>query len=334
MSTSKTSRVGSVIAFTLSIATVVLAGWLFLNRQFVLDQFTVWGYEPSASVKSLDDRVGFTDKGLFTFYATKPAVADSSEFNGKCPRQEAGSPILGCYTSDDRIYVFNISNQQLDGMKEVTAAHEMLHAVWMRMSSSEQDRLGALLNTAYEKQASPELRERMAYYQRNEPDAITNELHSILGTEVSDLGPELENYYAQYFKDRQAVLKLHDQYNAVYKGLYTRADELYASMETLSASIEVRSKAYDTNVSQLSSEIGNFNNRANNGSFTSIGQFNSERAVLVQRSSQLEAERSAINADIASYTRMYDEYQTLASQIEVLNNSVDSFKALGETPKV
>ena len=334
MSTSKTSRVGSIIAFAVSIATVVLAGWLFVNRQFVLDQFTVWGYEPTASVQSLDNRVGFTDKGLFTFYATRPVVADSSEFNGKCPRQEAGSPILGCYTSDDRIYVFNISNQQLDGMKEVTAAHEMLHAVWMRKSADEQARLGALLTAAYEKKASPELRERMAYYQRNEPDAITNELHSILGTEVADLGPELESYYAEYFKDRNAVLKLHDQYNAVYKGLYTRADQLYASMEALSKSIENRSKAYDTSVAQLSGEIGSFNNRANNGNFTSLAQFNSERAVLVQRSAQLEAERTAINNDIASYTAMYDEYQALASQIEVLNNSVDSFKALGETPKV
>jgi len=334
MSKSKTNKVGSGIAFGLSILVLAFAAWLFLNRQFVLDQLTVWGYHPTAAVQTIDDSVQFTDKGTFTFYATKPAISDSDEFNGKCPRQETGSPILGCYTSDDRIYIFNISNQQLDGIKEVTAAHEMLHAVWHRMSPDEQKRISVLLTAAYEKSASPELKKRMEYYQRNEPDAINNELHSILGTEVSNLGSELETYYAQYFKNRQALLDLHAKYSAVYTSLNNQAETLYASMQTLSTSIEDRSKAYDSAVSQLTNDISSFNTRANNGSFSSISQFNSERAVLVNRSTSLENERTAINADISSYEAMYASYQKIASQIEVLNNSIDSFKALDETPRV
>ena len=334
MSTSKTSRVGTIIAFALSIVVVGFAGWLFLNRQYALDQLTVWGYQPTAAVQAIDESVQFTDKGMFTFYATKPVVAESSEFNSKCPRQESGSPILGCYTSEDRIYLFDINNPQLNGMKEVTAAHEMLHAVWQRMSADEQKRMGVLLTQAYEKTANSELRDRMAYYQRTEPDAITNELHSILGTEVSDLGPELETYYAQYFKNRQTILDLHAQYNAVYKSLNAQADTLYASMQSLSSSIESRTKAYDTNVDQLTKDINAFNERANSGDFNSIGEFNRQRAALMNRSTQLETERVAINADISRYETMYVEYQQLATQIEGLNNSVDSFKALGETPKV
>jgi uncharacterized coiled-coil DUF342 family protein len=334
MSTSKTNRVWTGIAFGLSVIVVAVAAWIFLNRQFVLDQLSVWSYEPSASIASLDERVQFTDKGLFTFYATQPVIAEPSEFNGKCPRREQGSPILGCYTSDDRIYVFNMTNEQLDGMKEITAAHEMLHAVWQRMGTDEQARLGTLLNAAYEKSASTELRERMEYYQRNEPDAITNELHSILGTEVANLGDELEAYYRQYFENRQAVLALHDKYNAVYQNLYKRADELYANMQSLSASIETRSEQYAKDVAQLSADITRFNTRANNGDFDSIGQFNNERAQMVRRSSQLDAQRVTINNDIAAYGAMYTEYQSIASQIEVLNQSIDSFKALGETPTV
>jgi hypothetical protein len=334
MSTSKTSHVWTSIAFVLSVIIVAFAAWLFLNRQFVIDQLAVWNYQPSSSIQSLDDRVGFTDKGLFTFYATRPVVAEPSEFNGKCPRQEAGSPILGCYTADDHIYVFNVSNTQLDGIKEVTAAHEMLHAVWQRMSSAEQSRVGALIMAAYEKNATPELRDRMAYYQRNEPDALTNELHSILGTEVSNLGPDLENYYGQYFKNRQTILDLHAKYDAVYKSLYGRADTLYTSMQSLSTSIQTRSKAYDNDIAQLSADIASFNSRANSGNFDSVSQFNTERAGLVKRSTALEAQRVSINNDIAAYGKMYDEYQTLSSQIAVLNDSVDSFKALGATPTV
>jgi hypothetical protein len=334
MSTSKTSRVGTSIAFVLSVLIVGFAAWLFLNRQMVMDQLAVWSYQPTAAIKELDDKVEFTDKGLFTFYATKPEVTNASEFNGKCPRQETGSPILGCYTSDDHIYVFNVDNPQLDGMKEVTAAHEMLHAVWQRMSPAEQTRVGALVTAAYEKNATPELKQRMAYYQRNEPGAFTNELHSILGTEVANLGPDLDNYYSQYFKNRQVILDLHAKYDAVYTSLYSRADQLYTGMQTLSNSIEARSKTYDSDVAQLTADIDSFNSRANNGGFSSQSQFNSERAALVKRSTQLESERSSINNDITSYNKMYAEYQTIASQIEVLNDSIDSFKALGQTPTV
>jgi hypothetical protein len=334
MSTSKTNRIWSSVAFVISIITVGLAIWLFLNRQLVLDQLSVWSYQPTASVQAINDKVKFTDKGLFTFYATQPVVAEPSEFNDKCPRREAGSPILGCYTPEDRIYVFNMTNERLEGMKEVTAAHEMLHAAWQRMSEEERTRIGGLLSAAYEKGASPELRERMEYYQRNEPDAITNELHSILGTEVANLGNELETYYQQFFQDRQRILDLHAKYDAVYKSLYTRADELYTTMQTLSSSIEARSGAYDKSVNQLSADIDSFNARANNGDFDSPSVFNSERAALVRRSAQLDAQRDAINRDIATYGQMYEEYQTIASQIEVLNSSIDSFKALGETPTV
>jgi len=334
MSTSKTSRIWTGIAFSLSVITIGFAGWLFLNRQYALDQLTVWSFQPTASVRELDTKVQFTEKGKFTFYATKPVVASSSEFNGKCPRQEAGSPILGCYTVEDRIYVFDVTNAQLDGMKEVTAAHEMLHAVWYRMDAAEQKRLGDLLTAAYEKSASDELRERMEYYKRTEPEAITNELHSILGTEVGDLGTELESYYSQYFKDRQIVLTLHDKYNTIYQSLYSQADSLYTDMQALSDSIEERSRSYDSSVSQLSSDISSFNARANSGDFDSIGQFNREKAALEQRSAELENQRSSIYSDIDRYNKMYEEYKVLASQIELLNNSVDSFKDLGDTPTV
>lgn len=172
----------------------------------------------------------------------------------------------------------------------------------------------------------------MAYYERTEPDAITNELHSILGTELKDVGSELETYYAKYFKDRQIILGLHAKYDEVYNGLNRRANELFGSMETLSTSIQTRSTVYSTEVAQLSSEITDFNNRANSGDFSSVAQFNRERAVLVARSAKLDSDRAAINADIATYNGMYEEYQTISSQIERLNNSLDSFKALEETP--
>ncbi len=332
MSSSKTNRTGSIIAFVISGIAIILAILVFINRQYMLDQLSVWSFTPSSGIESIEEKVQFTDKGQFTFYATQPIVATQQEFNDNCPRQEVGSPVLGCYTSNDRIFIYDVQNEQLGGMKEVTAAHEMLHAVWQRTSSEEREKLTGLLNAAYERNMNDDLEQRMAYYDRNQPTEIVNELHSILGTEVADLGEELETYYAQFFLNRQTVLSLHQNYDETYKNLYSRADELYAQMETLGKSIEDRNASYDQQLSQLSADIDSFNTRADNGSFSSMSQFNAERSALISRSNQLDAQRDAINNDIAQHNAMYEEYQAIASQIEILNSSMDSFKSIDEAP--
>lgn len=333
MSNTKTSRTGAVIAFLVSALFVAAAIWLFFNRQYAMDQVSVWAYQPSSAVASMTEKVEFTDKGKFIFYATKPELESQDAFNKVCPRQETGSPILGCYTTDDRIYVYNLTNEQLQGMEEVTAAHEMLHAVWYRMSAGEKEKLTAELQAAYEKLDDSELKTRMEYYQRTEPGEFANELHSILGSEKASLGEPLESYYGQFF-NRAAVLKLHNQYSSVYKALYDRADTLYATMQTLATTIETKSTAYDAAVKQLSADISSFNARAQNGSFTSQSQFNSERNALIRRTNALDAQRSAINDDIATYNGYYNEYQDISKQIEGLNNSIDSFNQIEEAPSV
>lgn len=333
MSNTKHSVIGSITALVISGAVIVASAWVFFNRQQVLDYISVWTYRPSASVAAIEQRTEMTDKGKFIFYATKPEISDASTFNKECPRQEVGNPILGCYTSNDRIYIYNLTDTQLDGMKEVTAAHEMLHAVWQRTSDADKQRIGAELNAAYNKLDNPELKARMDYYQRTEPGEFINELHSILGTEISNLDPDLENYYSQYF-NRADVLALHDKYNGFYTGLSSQAADLYNKMQALGTSIDSRSKTYNQDAAQLSADITSFNNRANSGNFSSQSQFNSERSQLIARSNQLDAERNAINSDIDTYNTYYNQYQQIASQIQLLNDSMDSYHSLQKAPSV
>lgn len=333
MSNTRTSRAGSVVAFVLSGLFIIAAVWIFSNRQFILDQLSVWSYTPSSEVAAIQQRINMTDEGQFTFYATHPEVETQASFNQACPRQEAGSPILGCYTPDDRIYIYNLSNKQLDGMKEVTAAHEMLHAVWYRTSEAEKEKLTTELKVAYEKIDDASLQKRMDYYERTEPGEFINELHSILGTEVASLGEPLESYYAQFF-DRGAVLKLHDQYSGLYEKLYERADTLYAQMQSLATVINRQSNEYTSAAAQLSRDIDSFNRRADGGAFSTQGEFNSERATLIQRSNALERQRLQINRNIETYNGYYAEYQEIAKQIEVLNDSIDSFKQVDQPPTV
>jgi hypothetical protein len=330
----KRSPVVAIVGGIVSIIILAAAGWLLLNRQYAIDQVTIWGYTPSSNIADINDRVDFTNEGQFYFYATRPEVAGDEQFNLDCPRQEVGNPILGCY-ANQRIFIYDITNPQLDGMEEVTAAHEMLHAVWERMDTNEQSKIGALLRLEYQKFAdNKELTERMDYYQRTEPGQFENELHSILATEQASLNPELEKYYSQFFTDRQVIVGLHAKYDTVFKNLKVQSDTLYDELTRLGLDVEARTAAYNTNIAQLSRDIESFNARANSGSFSSASQFNNERAALLARSNQTDAERDRISADIDAYNVKYAKYQEIASQIEVLNKSIDSIKALDPTPSV
>jgi hypothetical protein len=332
MSNTNHSALRTVITLFVSALIIGLSVWVFFNRQYLLDSYTNMTYQPSADIAAITERTQLTDKGRFTFYATNPEVLGQESFNQRCPRQEAGSPILGCYTND-RIYMYDVTNERLDGMKEVTAVHEILHAVWTRTNEEEQGRLGAQLRAAYESKADDTLKARMDYYERTEPGQFTNELHAILGTEMSGLGNELEAYYAQFF-DRATVLALHSQYNTAYTQLSSRADELFTLMGQLAEMIDETSDAYNSNAQRFSNEVDAFNSRAENGEFASTAQFNAERSQLVARSNQLEADRRAINANIETYNQYYAEYQTISEQIEVLNSSMDSYRTLDEAPSV
>lgn len=323
--------IGGIVAGIFTVLILVAAGWTLLNRQFVADQLNVWSYEPTQSVRVIEDRLSFTDQGQFYFYVGRPEVAPAENFNQDCPRQEPGSPILGCYTLG-RIFIYDITNEKLDGIEEVTAAHEMLHVIWDRLSESEQQRLGALLLASYEENKTDELESRIQYYERTQPGEIINELHSILPTEVRTIGSELEVYYAQYFVERERVVSLYEQYSSVFGSLIERVETLFDDLNSLSASIEQRRTTYESSVASLSADISRFNSRAESGDFVSQQQFNTERIVLIQRTDALEGERQAISTLINRYNTLYSEYVSLATELQALNESIDSISELEEAP--
>ena len=325
----------TIIGAFISIALLAAAGIVYMNRQYAIDQITVWGFTPSANVDSLKQRISFTPKGTFYFYASKPQVSEASIFNKGCPRQEVGNPILGCYTAE-RIYVYDVTNTQLDGIEEVTAAHETLHAIWERTDSNEQERVGGLLKAEYQKRSTndPSLVERMQYYQRTEPGEFVNELHSILGTEDSSLSPELETYYGQYFSQRQKVVDLHEKYNSVFNNLKKQSDALYAELTALSKNINARTIQYNADVKQLSADIDAFNTKAGSSDFASASQFNVQRTTLVARTQQVNTDRISVSNLIDIYNTKLGQYQELSTQIEALNKSIDSFNQLQVAPTV
>lgn len=327
------SKTRLVISSLLVVFVVGLSAWLFTNRTNIQDQISIWGFNPSPSVESISQDIRLTKAGQRIFYASHPTVDDADSFNQKCPQKERNNPILGCFNGYT-ISIYNVTESDLAGMQQVTAAHEMLHAVWVRLSAVEQDKLGNLLLEEASKIQAPEFQDRLKYYEKHEPGQLTNELHSIIGTEYAEISDELEAHYARYFKDRPRIVDYHRHYNAVFVDLRNRTDTLYKELTDLAKQIEVDRGNYEPAIDKLTADIIGFNQRAENGGFDSVEQFDRERAQLVTRSNALEVQRVSLNSKIDNYNQRYEDYQELAVRIQSLNGSINSMSSVESAPAV
>lgn len=315
---------GIKFSIFLSLFILAVAAFLITNKQYVIDQITVWNYKPTSEITALVDRAGMNSNGRFIYYASQPKIDGTQDFNTECKRVENITSILGCY-SDDKIYIYDVKDPQLDGIREVTAAHETLHAIYVRLSDSERGRVDSLLEAEYKKlETNEDFKQRIAFYAKTEPGQRDNELHSMIGTEVADISADLENYYDKYFSDRKKVVDLNNKYISVFQGFEARATDLSNQLMALEKKIQSNIASYNSSIVTLNNDIGAFNKRANSGGFVSQSQFYSERSVLISRSSELELLRNSINADIEAYNALLNEYNSIASQTEKLYNSIDS----------
>ena len=252
----------------LSLGLLAVAIGVVFYWQQITDYYKVYSYQPTPAITQLADRSGMSDKGRFYFYATSPQLETAEQFNDECRRAEKGSPILGCYSpASDTIHIFNITDSELDGIKEVTAAHEMLHAVFARMSEQEISDITPQLESVYSQHKTDKLEERMQYYERVAPGTRVNELHSIIGTEFAGIGSELEGHYAKYFSDRQAVVGLHQNYSQKFEDIERQINELTASLDSQAEQIEDLSLAYDQDIQAINQRIRQFNRRAESAGF-------------------------------------------------------------------
>lgn len=330
----KNSCRGSGFGFVLGGSLLILAVIIVFYWQSIFDQINLWSYQPTSAIVAIADRSDMSSQGRRLFYASRPELSTADDFNSQCERKEDSGAILGCYRLN-RIYLYDIDNDQLDGIKEVTASHEMLHAAWLRLSSSEKDRLSSLLEEAYQKVVTSELTERMDYYDRNQPGERANELHSILGTEYSDLGSDLEAYYADYFNDRSIVVSLYNNYHQVFRDIKDKSKTLATQLDELAVEINTQTAQYNADVTVLSQDIADLNSRYNlvdQANPSAVAAYNRDRAELLARIDQLEAAREQISEQTSIYSSKLSEYNALAIQANELTKSIDS--TLVTTPKL
>lgn len=247
----RSSHIGGLLV---SLFLLLVAVGAVVYRQNLIDWWQLHNYSPPTEIVQLADQGTVTPYARKVFYVARPAVEDSSHFNQHCNKQEEKTIVLGCYNGR-YIYVFNVTDDRLDGVKQVTAMHEMLHAAYDRLSSKERDRINVLLEEQLAKIKDDEhINDLVAQYRKSEPKEIDNELHSILGTEVRDLTPELEEYYSKYFSNRKAVVGFAEQYEGIFKQSQKEISAIDAQLADLKEKIDANKSALDADYAVLEAD--------------------------------------------------------------------------------
>lgn len=205
--------------------------------------------EPSADMIALAKRSSMTSLAQKIFYQAEPELMEKIAFTESCNKHE-GSAALGCYTGK-KIYLFNIKEPQLEYMISLTAAHEMLHAAYHVLNKKDRERLDKLLLEVENQIKDLDIRDKIEEYRKRDAAILPSEVHSIIGTEIEKLPPELEQHYSKYFLDRKALVALSQKY---YKGLQARKEALKntdTKLDTLKKNIELQGKILRTKQNHL-----------------------------------------------------------------------------------
>lgn len=313
-------KVRHVIGFLLLLALIGAITFVALNREWLNDYYRGQMYQPTSDMVRIRNSLNLTERGEFLFNASQPTLNEREDFNEYCRDGQNEIAVLGCYASSN-IYVYNIIDPELDGIRELTTAHELLHAVYARMSEDEKNDLVLPLEKVYTDNRTL-LEADLGTYSNDER---IEELYVRAGTEVADLPEILETHYAEIFKDQDAVVAYYNKYISAFRQLEEEMNYLKSEMEQISASLDQKMAEYEAWVSQLNANISEFNACAHEaGCFSSQEEFESERSALMSEQSALESYYYEINSLIDEYNQKVDQFNDDVTHGEELNTKINS----------
>jgi chromosome segregation ATPase len=295
---------------------------LWFRQNEIFDWLATRGYEPTAAVASMVTDTTMTPYAKQLFYANRPDIENKQEFNQHCTDPSDQVAVLGCYTGNRRgIYIYAVTDERLSGIEQVTAAHEMLHQAYQRLDKAEKNRVNGLLQEYFDLKADQKIKDKINSYKESEPDQLQNEMHSIFGTEIRDLSPELEQYYKQYFANREQILALHDKYQSEFDKRIAQINSYDAQLSELKAKIEANKKQIESLEKQLRQE------RAQMDSYLESNRIAEYNAAVPGFNAQVVVYRDLVdetNGLIDQFNAILATRNALAIQERQLENAVDS----------
>jgi hypothetical protein len=278
-------------------------GLLATNAQNIGDWFKLRGYQPPPAIAQLATQDTMTGYAKHMFYLNEPAVSAKDDFAKQCPDNGGEQTIvLGCYHDHQNgIYLLSVTDSRLNGVEQVTAAHEMLHSAYERLSSGDRNKVDTMLQDYYKHGLTDaRIREVIAAYQKSEPNAVVNEMHSVFGSEVGNLPAPLEEYYKHYFTNRQQVIG----FAAQYQGEFTSRKAVIAADDAQLTSLK---KQIDGGQSDLEAKEAAINAE--------------QQRLIGLRNSDVPA----YNAAVPGYNAMVDAYNV---EVNTVRNLISQYNQL------
>lgn len=156
-------------------------------------------YEPSAEINKLVSQMGLTAVGKELFFESRPQFTDGEV----CQKAGLTGRARGCFTSfgsgKTRITLTDDLDDQAQRVE--VAAHELLHGVYYDLSETNRLEVNEWIDTAYQRNKS-QLDRRLRPYGKLAADDLYSELHSFIGSTITDIPAPLETHYGRYFTDR------------------------------------------------------------------------------------------------------------------------------------
>ncbi len=291
--------------YVLLVILVVGNATVWVERQNIADWWKLRGYTPPAAIAALATDTTMTPEAEHFFYINRPMLEDKQLFNEHCSDRSEETAVLGCYHGNRQgIYLYAVTDARLDGVRQVTAAHEMLHQAYDRLSAKDRKHIDTLLNDFYKKDLqSADIKTKLDNYRKQGAD-VTNEMHSIFATEVRTLTPELETYYKQYFSDRAKIVDYSDSYQAEFTRRKEQVKVYDTQLATLKDQINSNKSSLDSRLADLKVEEKQINQDA-------AGQNQTQYQVDVQ---QYNAMVDVYNKELASTRRLISQYNVVVAQ--------------------
>jgi flagellar biosynthesis chaperone FliJ len=295
---------------------------IFIFRQDISDYMRLRSYSPTAEIVALADNTTLLPDYRRLFYVNHPEVTEKDNFNNHC-RDHANefTIVLGCYIQNNGIYLLNVTDERLKGIKEVTAAHELLHAAYDRLSSKERASINILLEDTFANLVDDRIKSTIELYRQQDPSIVTNELHSILGTEVRTLPSELEEYYSRYFANRSGVVSYSEQYEQAFVERRNQIRDYDLQLSELKSTIDAMEANLKQTSTNLKAQRDQMNAQRNSGDVTN---YNAQVPIYNSRVNQYNRDIDTLSSLIVQFNDIVQKRNSIAAEEAELVEAIDS----------
>jgi CII-binding regulator of phage lambda lysogenization HflD len=235
-------RVGAVGITRIAgaVIVIVLLVVVAVKHEAISEWLRLRTYQPPKAIAALAIDDTMTDQGRRFFYLNRPELLSNQKFTKKCPAGTEETVVLGCYHSGQHgIFLLKVTDKRLQGVEQVTAAHEMLHAVYDQLNRADKQAVNGMLKDFYHHGLhNKTIKKILKNYKKTEPGQSLNEMHSIFGTEISKLPHGLRHYYQRYFKNRSKVVKYYKNYRSAFSSRQQTIKQYDATLKTWAKQID------------------------------------------------------------------------------------------------